>query len=192
MTAIFSFDVERSSMPENTSDGIENAERLAAAADILKDAWQQTLSEMKALAAEREEAGWETVVTAAGDTGSMGRSAGDTDQFGLVFVVPDSDVPDIEATLAAGTLDQYEVYRQTTDRRVFLVTEYFDADAEVALYVAGSYELRNARAMVTAAHDEGTFYTHLRTLDETPVASFEHDELEKFVPEDAVRIGTEE
>jgi hypothetical protein len=179
-------------MPENSPDGIDPAERLAGNADVLKDAWQRTLAEMSALADERAANGWETVATAAGDSGPMGRDVGETDQFGLVHVIPDNDVPDIEDAIAAGTLDQYEVYRQTTARRVFLVTEYFDADEEIALFVAGTYELRTARGMVTAAREEGTFYTHLRTLDETPVASFEHRELEKFVPVDAVRVGTEE
>jgi hypothetical protein len=179
-------------MPENSPDEIDDAERLASNAEVLKDAWQRTLAEMNDLAAAREADGWETVVVPAGDTAPTGRSVGNPDRFGIVFVVPDNTVDTIETALDAGTLDQYEVYRQTTARRVFFVTEYFDADEEVALYVAGTYELRNAKGMVTAARDEGTFYTHLQTLDETPVASFEHDDLDKFVPPGAVHVGTEE
>jgi hypothetical protein len=191
MTGIFPVEDASSNMPESGTDGIDEAERLAGSADVLKDAWQRTLTDMQELAQAREAEGWETTVVAAGDTGAVGRAAGDTGQFGLVHVVPDTDVQDIEAALEGGTLDRYEVYRQTTDRRVFLVTEYFDADREVALYVAGTYELRNARAMVKAARDEGRIHTHLRTLDRTPVASFQHDDLEKFVPLDAVHLDTE-
>jgi len=179
-------------MPESSTDGLDDAERLAGHVDVLKDAWQRTLTDMDQLAEARAAEGWETTAVAAGDTGATGRSDGTLEDFGLVYVVPDNDVEAIETTLEAGTLDQYEVYRQTTARRVFLVTEYFDADERAALYVAGTYELRNARAMVTAAREEGTFYTHLRTLDRTPVATFQHDELTKFVPLDAISVGTEE
>ena len=66
---------------------------------------------------------------------------------------------------------------------MFLVVEYFDADGP-AVFVAGAYELGDAGNALSAADDDATFYTHLRKLDKTPVATFEHEDRSKFLPED--------
>jgi hypothetical protein len=65
---------------------------------------------------------------------------------------------------------------------VFIVVEYVDEDAELAIQVAGQYRLRNAAEMVTAAEMTDEMYTHHQTADGRVLGTFHHDSHEKFVP----------
>ncbi|WP_254766324.1 DUF7529 family protein [Salinilacihabitans rarus] len=149
----------------------------------IKTAWQQTLEDMRALEAQREEEGWEVVSLVAGDTAPTTPSTSRDDSFGLVFVVPGSDAEAFAEAFERGTFPRYEVYRNTADRHVFLVVEYLDPEEELAVLVAGAYSLERAEDMAKIAQREEEMYTHVRKLDGTVVGSFRHEKYAKFVPD---------
>lgn len=173
-------------MPDvpDTEHNDDYAERIANNADVLKNAWGQTLEEMEALADERSDEGWETVTAMAGSTGTQNREAGDDDddRFGLVFVVPSNHGREFADAFEGKEFPEYEVYRQEVDGNAFLVVEYRDPETDTAIFVASQYELRHAPGMVHDAEEAGEFYTYVQKLDGTILGVFRHDSHEKFVP----------
>lgn len=160
----------------------DDVERMAATADVHKDAWSQTLADMEALAEEREADGWEVVTIQAGDTGPESAEQGVTDTHGLTYVVPSNQAEEFLDVFEGREFPMYDVYRQHVDGREFVVTELLDPDSETAVLVAGNFWRHEAGAAVREAREEGTMYTHLRKLDGTHLGSFEHEGYEKFFP----------
>lgn len=168
-------------MPE-TSEGADYADRLAARSDRLKNAWSATLDDMEALAAEYEDEGWDTVTIPSGTTAPEPPDSGVEGRFGLVYVIPGNYVDPFEEAFEAGEFPSYDVFRNESSGQVFLVTVLVDPDSETALFIAGGFERRHSRSLMSAARDEGAMYTHVQTLDETQLGSFRHDDPEKFFP----------
>jgi hypothetical protein len=160
----------------------DGADRLAANAAGNRRAWRATLDDMDALAADRAADGWETVTVAAGHTEPQSREAGSADRYGLVHVVSGSEADAVGAAYERGDYPRYDVYRGTTDTRLFLVTECLDPGSRTAILVAGSVRRRDARGLARTVARTGRMYTHVRTLGGTHVASFEHATPEKFFP----------
>ncbi|AXG06214.1 hypothetical protein DU500_07025 [Haloplanus rubicundus] len=167
-------------MPTAGDDG--GAERLAAHAAGNKRAWQATLDDVDELAAGRATDGWEVVTVVAGQTAPRPRETGGTDRYGLVHVVSKSDADPFATAYERGEYPRYDVYRATTDTRLFLVTECLDPGSRTAILVAGSVRRDDARALARTAARTGRMYTHVRTLDGTHLGSFEHATPEKFFP----------
>lgn len=159
-----------------------DVERLAADADVLKSAWEETLDDMTAMAEAREEQGWSVLYVPAGDVAPENREVGETDRFGLTFVIPGNYAEEFEDAFRRGTYPKYEVYRKEVQGRVFMVVEYLDPEIEQVILVAGAYEMRNAPNMVGDAEEAGEFFTHHQKLDKTHLGTFRHDSHEKFVP----------
>ncbi len=172
-------------MPE-TGHGVDDADRLSVGVDAFKDAWAATLDDMEALAEEYEENGWHTLTIAAGDTAPEPPDAGDEDRFGLIYVIPDNDAEAFEEAVADGEFPRYDVFRNESDGRVFLVTVLADPETSTAIFIAGSFERRHSPALVNTVMEEGEMYTHVQTLDGTQIGSFRHDDPEKFFPETEV------
>ncbi|UWG46393.1 Uncharacterized protein HSRCO_0091 [Halanaeroarchaeum sp. HSR-CO] len=163
-------------------DGVDPAEREAAHAETFKDAWSRTLGDVDRMAEGRAEAGWETLVLPAGDTAPEPPDDGPSGRYGLVYVVPGDRADRLGELLTEATFPEYDVYRTTVEGRVFIVTELRDPDHEAVVYVAGNYELRTADRLIETVADSGTMYTHLQKLDGTEVATFEHEDWQKFFP----------
>lgn len=172
-------------MVETGEGDPDYADRIHASAAATREAWQATLDDMDELAAELEADGWTTAVVPASHTAPEGPDAGDTDRFGLVFLVPDNFGRDFSELFESGKFPEYEVYRADVENDVFLLLVLRDPDTKSAILVAGSYELRHAPNCVAAARDADTMYTHFETLDDTHLGSFEHDDWEKFFPDHA-------
>lgn len=168
-------------MVEIGDESQDDAERLAAGADARKEAWARTLEEMQAMADQRREEGHEAVAVPAGDTGVA--TTDDGAGIELVFVVPGNEADDVARLVEENPLATFDVYRRTVDDHVYVVVEYFDEEGP-SVFVAGAYRIGDAGNAVTAADDDATFYTHLRKLDRTPVARFEHADRTKFLPAD--------
>jgi hypothetical protein len=169
-------------MPE-TGHGVDDADRLSVGVDAFKDAWAATLEDMEALAEEYESEGWDTLTIAAGDTAPEPPDAGDDDRFGLVHTIPDDDAEAFTEAVEPGEFPRYDVFRNESDGRVFLVTVLADPETSLAVLIAGSFERRHAPALVNTVMQEGEMYTHVQTLDSTQVGTFRHDDPEKFFPE---------
>ncbi|WP_129114162.1 DUF7529 family protein [Halegenticoccus tardaugens] len=170
-------------MPEIGDDRTADAERIGANADVEKSAWEATLSDMKAIAADLEAEGWTTLAVAAGDTAPENPDSGASDRFGLSHVIPGNDAEEFVRLFEAGGFPRYEVHRAEASSRVFLVTTLLDPDRKVAILVAGTFERRHATGCIRAAKEAGKMYTHVQKLDGTHLGSFEHDDYEKFFPE---------
>jgi hypothetical protein len=167
---------------DDPTAGADDPDVLAAHAERNKEAWTQTLDDMEALAAEREREGWKPIVVPAGDTAPEPPDSGPPDRYGLVHVVPGNKADALRVAFDAGEFPQYDVYRGETESRVFLVTELLDPETETAIYVAGNFRRRDARALVRTVRETGEMYTHFQKLDETRIGSVRHDGYRKFFP----------
>lgn len=169
--------------PDIDENEYSYADRIAANADAIREAWKATLEDMEAMAAARSEDGWETVTCVAVDTAPTNPDAGDRDDFGLVFVLPNNMAEDFQDAYEGREFPKYEVYRAADEGRAYVVVEYIDPETETVIFVAGQYELRHAPGMVQAARREGEMYTYAQLIDKTRVGAFKHDGVEKFVPD---------
>lgn len=148
-----------------------------------KEAWIQTNEDMTALAEQRREQGWNTVAIPAAHTAPMARDVGNDDRFGIVHVIPGNYAEAFSDAFEGREFPRYEAYRNEVENAVFLVTELLDPETSTAVLLAGQYELQNASGMVNAAETEGCLYTHVETLDGTPLGSFRHAEYEPLIPD---------
>jgi hypothetical protein len=160
-----------------TRDDSPNVDTAARAA------WEQTLADAEDLVERRNKAGWDVLFTQAGET----TLEVDTDGGGPVFshLVPDDDADVIAEWVTEGSFPQYDVHRAQEAGTVFLVVELLDPDQERCLLLAAAYSLADVAGIHESAAQDTTLTTRLRRLDTTTVASFKHDESEKFLPTDA-------
>lgn len=169
--------------PDIDEEDFTHADRIAANADAIREAWEATLEDMEAMAQARREDGWEAVSCMAVDTAPTNPDAGDRDDFGLVFVLPNNMAEEFEDAYEGKEFPKYEVYRAADEGRAYVVVEYIDPESETVIFVAGQYELRFAPGMVKAARREDAMYSYAQLIDGTRVGAFEHDSVEKFVPQ---------
>lgn len=169
--------------PDVDEEDFSYADRIAANADAIKAAWKATLEDMEAMADQRRDEGWEVGAFMALDTAPTNPDAGKRDNFGLEFVLANNDGEEFEELFEGKTFPQYEVYRGSDTGRAYVVVEYIDPETRTAIFIAGEYELRHAPGMVKAARREGEMYTFVQLIDRSVVGAFEHDGVEKFVPE---------
>lgn len=167
-------------------EDIDPAERLAANAAVHKNAWSETIEEMKASAAEYEEDGWESHYVAALDTAPISadqaqRSRGDYG-WGLVHTLPDNFTDAFADAIERGSFPEYDVFRRLVDGRVFHLVVLRDPDERIALFVAGNYRLQEAEGCIATARREGEIRTWLTATDGTVVGTVRHEEPSKFFP----------
>jgi hypothetical protein len=156
---------------------------LGASADVLKEAWQSTLTEMDALAERYESDGWETAAVPAGHTAPASEEAGKNDRWGIVFTVPGNYAEAIEKTVTSREYPEYDVYRSQVADRIFLIVIYIDPSSDHALLVAGNYQINFSQTLQKHAMAAGELYSYLRELDDTRLAVFKHNAPEKFFPD---------
>lgn len=161
----------------------DETDHVAQTQGTVKDAWSRTLHDMQAMAEDRESEGFETATLPAGDTTPKPPSAGETDEWGLVHVVPDNTVESFRDCYEGCEFDETGVYQVMDGGHVFLVTENIDMDSGVVVYVAGSYRMQFAGELVRTATGRDEMYTHVKTLDGTKLGTFEHDDPSAFFPD---------
>lgn len=169
-------------MVESGDEDVEYADRIAANADVTRNAWKETLEDAEALADELEAEGWDVFHVAADQTAPEIPDGGETDRWGLVHVIADNFADGFESAFAAGDYPVYDVFRQEVDGSVFFVTLLRDPDAMTTILIAGNYRLLDARGLVRVARREEHVLTHVQTLDGTVLGSFRHDDPSKFFP----------
>jgi hypothetical protein len=155
---------------------------LAQHSEMIKSAWEQTVHDMNAMAEDREERGFDVLRIPAGDTAPEPPGTGEEGRYGLSHVVPDNKGEEFEEMYAGGDFSETGVYQMDNSGHVFMVTELIDLDNRNVIYIAASYEMRHAPALVREAVDRGTMYTHVQLLDGTHLGTFEHDDVEAFFP----------
>ena len=195
-------------MPEIGED-TDYADRVATNAEALKGAWNATREELYAMEEELAEEGWDVLAVAADHVAPEAPDFEPEGRFGLTYTLVDNladdvqehvaetaglsaeelDALDDEETLELGAFDRFEVYQREADGHVYQVVAYFDEEAETALLLAGAYELLYATPLREAVVENDVMYTHLQRLDESPIASFRHEEWEPFFPNARQRLA---
>lgn len=143
-------------------------------------AWELTIAEMNELADELTAEGWEVVATRAGHVAPEPPDAGESDRFGLVFVVPGDDEAAFREAFETGEFTEYRVYRRRLGDQLFLVVQYADPDRELAILIAGGVDLAEADDLLAAVREREAMYTHVQLLDWTHLGSFRHDDYAAF------------
>lgn len=168
---------------------MDYAERLAQDADVKTDAWEQTIADMKAMAAELEEDGWDATYVGAGHTAPESPRAEPEGRFGLTYVIPNNYAEEFSEAFRADGYEEYEVFRNEVAGTVFQVTVLYDEPTRQAILLAGNYELRHANPLTLAAMKADEMYTHVQLLDETHLGSFRHERWELFFPDADQRMA---
>lgn len=149
-----------------------------------ENAWSKTLTQLRSMEAELEDAGWEVVGVPAGDVAPEPPAAGDSERFGFVYVVPGNVEAEFRDLFDRGEFPEYEVYRREVGGTLFLITKLTDPNRKLAILIAGGIDTeRNIDPLVRAATEAGEMYTHVQLLDRTHLGSFRHDDPTLFFPD---------
>ena len=175
-------------MPRHTEEDLDYAERMSQNAQAYKDAWEATIEEMKAMAAELEADGWDATYVGAGHTAPESPRVEPEGRFGLTYVIPNNYEEDFTSAFRPGGFEEYEVFRNEVAGTVFQVTVLYDAETNRAILLAGNYELMHANPLIATAMKEGEMYTHVQLLDKTHLGSFRHEQWELFFPNAEQRL----
>ncbi|MEF8757847.1 MAG: hypothetical protein V5A33_06390 [Halobacteriales archaeon] len=170
--------------PEEMDEYEKEYQRLSSSSEAHKEGWSRTLEDMRSMAEQREEEGYDVITIRAQDTTPQGKPEGESeDQFGLLYVVPGNDADEFVETVDPGDFPEYNVYRADIDGRVFLVTELLDPDSMTAVFIAGNFWRHEAEPLVEAATEADEMHSYLKTLDGTVIGTFHHEGYEQFFPD---------
>ncbi len=159
----------------------ERAASESAMRPLSPDAWNVTIEDMEAIAADRRADGWDVVSIAADRTvPKAGRS--DVDRTGLVHTIPDPSVAEFERVYERGSFPEYLAYRNEVDDTVYLVTECIDPEREVVILIAGQYEAETAAETVEVATERGRIHTYVEDAAGTPLGEFVHEDPWPLLP----------
>jgi len=145
------------------------------------EAWQQTLDEMDALAADRRADGWEVLTVMAAHTDTVSRDMREHDRFGLSHIVPDSDADAFAELYDEDAFDEYLAYGTEVEQYMYLVTELVDAERERSIMIASQYDTTFAPGMVENAREEGVLHTYVKRIDGTILATVDHEAFEPLI-----------
>lgn len=144
--------------------------------------WERTVGEMREIARQYREDGWEVVAVRAGDTAPESPEVGESERFGFVHTVPNAVASDVRSVLD-GDVDGSAIHRRSLGSTLFFVTEITDATTRRALLLAGAVDTGVAEELETAARERGELYTHVQLLDWTHLGTVRHDDPSAFFPE---------
>lgn len=162
---------------------LDEAERMAQTSDQTKGGWTRTLEDMRAMAADREESGYETLTVQAGNTAPIGPEQGDDEKWGLFYVIPGDVAEAVSNLLQETDFDETAVYQASIGQHTFIVTEAIDHDADQVFMIAGSYRRAVAPPLVRTAVERDRMYTHVKKLDGTYLGTVEHEDPSAFFPD---------
>jgi hypothetical protein len=177
-------------MPEHTeNEKIDYAERMSQNHHAYKNAWEATIEEMKTMATELEEDGWDAYYVGAGDTAPESPRTEPEGRFGLTYVIPNNYEEGFVEAFHPGGFTEYEVFRNEVAGTVFQVTVLYDEPTNQAILIAGSYDLLHANPLIATAMRQDEMYTHVQLLDRTHLGSFRHEQWEPFFPDAERRMA---
>ncbi|MDL5362101.1 hypothetical protein [Halalkalicoccus sp. NIPERK01] len=152
--------------------GADRATRVAGAH------WETLLEESRALAAEFEDEGWETLVVQSGTVTPVS----ERDRCGLDVLVPGNQYDPLAEWVADGVeFPRSEVYCREEGEVVLLVVVMRDPDAEKVVVFPAYYGRAESEGVFERAREEGELNTYLRKLNGETVV-FSHDDPAIFRP----------
>lgn len=161
----------------------DDIERIAQESDTVREFWELTIEDARAMMADRESDGYETLLLPSGDTTPKHPDSGDTDEWGLSYIIPGNKASEFEAFAEEVTFSETAVYQQSEGGNTFIVTECLNPDVKKSLFIAGAYRMRFASPMVRTAMERDRMYSHVKKLDGTALATIEHDDPDAFFPD---------
>jgi hypothetical protein len=169
-------------------------DRIARSPDVAREGWQQTIEDVRSMMADREANGFETLFLPAGDTTPKDPESGDSKEWGLSYIIPGNKVDPFRTFFDRGDFSETAVYQNSEGGNVFIVTECIDPEANLSLFIAGTYRIRFAPPLVRTALDKDKMYTHIKKLDGTLLETIEHKHPKSFFPnpEDFYAYETDE
>lgn len=181
-------DTDETALPDelNASEepGDPRSARRQSVGSAMQQAWEQTLEDMEAIAADRRDDGWEVLTVTAAHTDTVSRDMGDHDDFGLFLVVPDNHAEAFAEMYDSDEFTEFLVYGAEIEQLMNVVIELIDPDDERSILLACQYDLALMRGgMAQNAMEEGVLYTHVKTIDGTVIGTFEHEEYEPLLPQ---------
>lgn len=156
-------------------------ERIKDPTGAKMEAWKGTLDDMDAIAKDRRSDGWEVLTVMSAHTDTVSLDMRDDDEFGLKIIIPDNYAEAFASTYDPDEFTEYLSYGREVDGLMYAVLEFVDSDTERSILIACRYDLRLADGMVASARKEGALYTYVKTIDDTILGVFEHDDWEPLV-----------
>lgn len=153
---------------------------LGAPSSVGKDAWERTLADAERISQSLEDEGWSTLAIPSGTVTLKPPSAGETDRFGFIHVVPDNYADEFLDEFADVDYTSYDVFRKEIEREVYFITVLFSSEGRKAVLLAGAYLSDTESALEEAGKEEDAMYTHLQRLDGKHLCSVQHDQFGKF------------
>lgn len=131
--------------------------------------WDMLLDDAAATAAAYDERGWETLELHTADVTPLDGTYGD--EVGLSVLVPDDEFDALEAMLADGSVDGFEVYRTTAMGYVALLLVLEDEVDERAILLPAYYSTgdESVEGLFAQALADGELALFLRNLAEERV-----------------------
>ena len=148
---------------------------------VHNEAWAQTLEEMRLMADERREAGWEATTIMAAHTDAVSRDMGDHDRFGLMHIIPNNYVDDFVEAYDADAFTEYLFYTRELQSFMYGVIELIDPEDERSIFICFRYDLTFAGGMVKSAQEEGVLYSYIKQIDGTILAKIPYEDFEALV-----------
>ncbi len=170
-------------MVRRTEDGPTQGGGVDQDSEAVRTSWEATLQDMQAMAADREEKGYETLALPSHNTAPVAPADGDDERWGLSHLLDSDDAEAFSEFVEGRDFTDTGVYQFEDAGNVMLVTEHIDYDNEQVLFIAGAFRMIDASAMVRAAMDRGKLHTYVRTLDQTIIHTFDHDDPTAFFPD---------
>lgn len=166
---------ERDGLPD------PHIERMRDPKGVHSEAWGQTLEEMRMLADDRREDGWEVETMVAAHTDTVSRDMKDHDRFGLMHIIPNNHAETFREFYDGEAFTDYLLYANEVEAFMYAVIEWIDPDGERSLFMASRYDMARAKGMIESAFDEGVLYSHVKTIDGTTLAAIPYEEFEPFI-----------
>lgn len=151
-----------------------------APSPVAKDAWERTLKDAERTAEDLADDGWTTLTVPTGAVTVKSPSAGDTNRFGFIHIVPGNYADEYDETFSDGNYTSYDVFRKEIEREVYFITVLYAPDSRKAVLLAGAFLSGQQDKLKEVAAEEGEVYTHLQRLDGTHLSSVKHEQFEKF------------
>lgn len=150
--------------------------------EITKNAWNETIQDMHAIAETLQEDGWDTVLRViAGDTQFESAESNDAPQHGLVHVVPRTEGKKLAEQFEKGTFPEYTVFRSEVDNQLFFVTQFLDPDRNTAILVASTLERGTVENFKEIDIGDNKIATKFRKLDGEEIGAVVHDDASLFL-----------
>lgn len=162
---------------------LDDGEQMLNTSEEAHAGWEQTLEDVRAMAADREASGYETLILTAGDTAPTPPEASEEDRWGLTYIVPSNQGEEFVELAERAAFDDTIVYQASSGGHAFVATECLDTERQLVVYIVGTYQLRHAASLVETALDRDKMYTHITKLDGTLLGTIEHDDAEQFFPD---------